>query len=184
MKISIKVIVTGAALLITLFVVLHSSMQTRPSLSLMFQRYGTQQTSGQTVAFLWLTNTSESPHSLAMTGNTNTLEGEFYLGRYSQSYMVNCEFKDKTPDAWKVWTDSFPPGSQAAFLLLEPHSGILIRVPVPQHGQKRNVTVLCQKLPGNRSSFLNRFVLDLLRSTLPSAVLVRVSCEHELACPL
>jgi hypothetical protein len=132
-----------------------------------------------------------------MTGGSNTLEAESTVGPFKMSWMVNCQFSDQTPNGPTNWAQYPSPLTQSnAYLSLAPHSGILVRVPMPPSGQRRRVAVLCQSAPsGWRQSPrwmtpFGRGVMRLFIRTLPKAsvtrlldpppVLLKVWCDCQL----
>jgi hypothetical protein len=180
-----------AILLLTIGVGAVLVMMFRPSdadihsVSLSFQRYSHLDPYAQNVGFFWLTNASDKPFLLYMTGGSNTvlLDTTFapYKGRLRESWMVNCGFRDQTPHGWTNWEQAPSPwrGSNA-YLQLSPHSGTVIRVPLPTDGQKRKVAVLCEATPaGWRQSplWFSRFGQALL-SMLPRSMLLRLAEPH------
>ena len=62
--------------------------------------------------------------------------------------MVNCEFSDQTPHGWTNWIQQPSPFFKSnAYASLAPHSGIVVRVPLPPSGQNRKVAVLYRPDP-------------------------------------
>ena len=160
-------------------------------LSLAFEKYGTAMDIDfdEVVAFLWLTNASGKTYRLAMTGNTSTNpEG---WGGYKASFMVAYEFRDEPPGSI---TNSAPPASFTSpgqAVVLAPHSGVRLRVPLPPEGQKRKVAVICEEQPAGPPWFLtNRFGFSIFRR-LPRTIrhkmiqpaVLRVWCAQELSLP-
>jgi hypothetical protein len=169
-------------------------------LSLTFQRYSDLDPYVGDVGFFWLTNASDKTFLLCMTGGSNTLVLDTmfipYKGNAKESYMVNCAFSDQTAQGWTNWVqEPLPSRGQNTFLQLAPHSGIVIRAPLPASGQKRKVAVVCEApLPAWRQSSLwsSGFGQALLR-VLPRSVLrrlaqhqptaIKVWCDQELSDP-
>src|SRR5687768_6897114 len=178
LTILVLVICTGAAL----FFASRRNEADLNSLSLTFQRYSDLDPYVGDVGFFWLTNASDKAFLLCMTGGTDTvvLDTMFipYKGMPKVSYMVNCAFSDQTPQGWTNWAQTPSPARGSnAFLQLSPHSGIVIRVPLPTNGQKRKVAVLCEApLAGWRQWPLwsNGFGQSLLRM-LPRSMLLRLA---------
>jgi hypothetical protein len=183
------------------FFTLRSRNSDNHSLSLTFQRYSNLDPYVQNVGFFWLTNASDKPFLLCMTGGSNTLVLDtlfqpYKSGRAKGSYMVNGAFSDQTAQGWTNWEQTpFPMRGRNAFLQLAPHSGIVVRVPLPTHGAKRKVAVLCEEpLAGWRRSpmWANGFGRALLRM-LPRPLLrrlaehkpkvIKVWCDRELSHP-
>jgi hypothetical protein len=116
--------------------------------SLTFQSYSDLGPYIGDVAFLYLTNASKRSCTLFMTGNTNTLVMDTFFGHFKQSLMVNCEFSDQTPHGWTNWIQQPSPFFKSnAYASLAPHSGIVVRVPLPPSGQNRKVAVLYRPDP-------------------------------------
>jgi hypothetical protein len=146
-KAALIVAVTLAAL--ACFALAHHYRERNDLVSLTFQRYsGDLDAYVGDVAFLYLTNASKRSCTLFMTGNTNTLVLDTFFGRFKQSLMVNCEFSDQTPHGWTNWVQQPSPFPQSnAYASLAPHSGMVIRVPLPPSGQNRKVAVLYRPGP-------------------------------------
>jgi hypothetical protein len=173
----------------------------RRPLSLTFQRYSDllDPYVGD-VGFFWLTNASAKPFLLCMTGGSNTLVINTlsipYKGKPKMSYLVHCAFRDQTPQGWTNWEQSpYPFRGSNAFLQLSPHSGIVIRAPLPTNGQKRKVAVVCEAPAPvwQRSSLWGSGFGQALLRMLPRSVLLRLAqrqptrikvwCDQELSHP-
>ena len=144
-----EALVVGFALTVVVcFALGHHYRKRNGPVSLTFQRYSEVDPYVGDVAFLYLTNASERNCTLFMTGNTNTLVIDTSFGRFKQSWMVNCEFSDQTPQGWSNWVQQPSPFFQSnAYASLAPHSGIVVRVPLPPSGQNRKVAVLYRPDP-------------------------------------
>jgi hypothetical protein len=170
--------VTVCVLLIT-----HGSQA--PPLSLAFERYGTD-LDFNAVAFLWLTNASDKPYALPMTGGTNTFQPAL-VGYGNGSYQIRCEFSDQANPMPKVRLASLGPCH-----VLDAHSALRLRVELPGSGQKRRVAVLCFEQPsGSPRRFWTKGIgLTILR-VLPRSVgrkllfsqpaMLWVWCDRELS---
>jgi len=146
------------------------------------------------LAFLYLTNASKRSCTLFMTGNTNTLVLDTSFGHYKQSLMVNCEFSDQTPHGWTNWIQQPSPFFKSnAYASLAPHSGLVVRVPLPPRGQYRKVAVLYrpdaapwqQWLCGPRGQSVAIFLVRMLPRSAWSKLfgpqpLLRVWCDRAL----
>jgi hypothetical protein len=171
------------------------------SLSLSFQRYSNLlDPQIQSVGFFWLTNASDKPFLVCMTGGSNTLVLDTmfmrYKGKPKESYMVNCAFSDQTLQGWTNWEQMPSPSrGRNTFVQLAPHSGLVIRAPLPTNGQKRKVAVLCEApLAGWRQSpfwssgfgkgllpMLPRSILRRLAEDRPKVL--KIWCDRELSNP-
>ena len=157
------------------FIFIHRPLTTRP-VSLTFQRYSDElDPYVQDVAFLWLTNSSTKSYLLTMPNRTNTAVMDNFFGKEPRtSYLVNCQFRDWTPDRWTDWVQQPSPYLMGnAYLSLGAHSGMIIRVPLPPPGQKRRVAVLCELSP--QDSFWNSRVGGRVLRVLPRTILLKVS---------
>ena len=126
----------------------HHYRERNGPVSLTFQRYSDLDPYVGDVAFLYLTKASKRSCALFMTGNTNTLVIDTLFGHFKQSLMVNCEFSDQTPHGWTNWIQQPSPFFKSnAYASLAPHSGIVVRVPLPPSGQNRKVAVLYRPDP-------------------------------------
>ena len=126
----------------------HHYRERSDPVSLTFQRYSQLDAYVWDVAFLYLTNASKRSCTLFMTGNTNTLVIDTTFGQFKQSLMVNCEFRDQTPHGWTNWIQQPSPFFKSnAYASLPPHSGMVVRVPLPPSGQNRKVAVLYRPDP-------------------------------------
>jgi hypothetical protein len=147
-KVKVAVIVAAGSLTAMAWLLLGHHRERDDLVSLTFQRYSDLDPYVGDVAFLYLTNTSKRSCTLFMTGNTNTLVVDTSFGHFRQSLMVNCEFRDQTPHGWTNWIQQ--PSSvfrSNAYASLAPHSGIVVRVPLPPSGQSRKVAVLYRPDP-------------------------------------
>ena len=167
-------------------------------LTLTFQRYSDLDPYVRDVGFFWLTNASDKAFVLCMTGGSNTLvlETGFFYKKAKTSYMVNCAFSDQTNKGWTNWEQApLPSRGQNTFMQLAPHSGMVIRAPLPTNGQKRKVAVVCEEstTAWRQTSLWNSgFGHDLLR-VLPRWALLRLAqqqptkiqvwCDQELSHP-
>jgi hypothetical protein len=142
-KLKTALVVTLAGLVAAAGVLSGSKTRKPAPVSLVFQRYSDLDPYVGDVAFLWLTNASSNSYLLTMTGSTNTVVLDTLFGRFRQSWMVNCQFSDETSTGWTNWIQMPSPvrGSNA-YLSLGPRSGFVIRVPLPEDGQRRKVAVL------------------------------------------
>ncbi len=185
-----------AAAVIAWFVLIKPR-QAGANLSLSFLRYSHWDLyipNGE-MAFLLLTNASATPYLLHMTGNKDTHIVDNVLGRWKESWEVDCEFHD-TALMGRTNTIQTPPRDTARNLNVTvwPHSAVTIRVPVPPTGQKRRVAALCDAVPGppsipawaSKPGLISMLYwrLQLLRLTLsPNPEPVRVWCEREIIRP-
>ncbi len=92
------------------------------------------------VAFLSLSNRSGRPYHLALRTNTNRV---LILGDWStESYVVNCAFRDQTSRGWTNWAQEPPRFSRRGGatgtmdLVLRPNSAVILRVPLDPGGRK------------------------------------------------
>lgn len=151
-------------------------------LSLKFQRYSSLDPRDGVLGFFWLTNASEKAFLLCETGGSNTIVFDTMFSpnevEAKFSYMVNCAFSDQTPHGSTNWVQKpLPTRGYNSFLQLPPHSGIVIRVPLPPNGQRRKVAAICETpSPAWKQSPLWRtgFVSGLL-GVLPRSVLLRLA---------
>ena len=145
----IAVLIAGVALTaLACFALGHHYRKRNDPVSLTFQRYSEFDAYVWDVAFLNLSNASKRSCTLFMTGNTNTFVIDTSFGRFNKSWMVNCEFRDQTPHGWTNWIQQPSPFAQSnAYASLPPHSGIVVRVPLPPSGQNRNVAILYRPDP-------------------------------------
>jgi hypothetical protein len=142
-KVKVALIVGVALTALACFALGHHYREHKGPVSLTFQRYSEYDAYVWDVAFLYLTNASKRSCTLFMTGNTNTTVLDTSFGHFKQSLMVNCEFSDQTPHGWTNWIQQPSPFPQSnACALLAPHSGMVVRVPLPPGGQNRKVAVL------------------------------------------
>jgi hypothetical protein len=184
-RVKMAVIVgTVAVTALACFLLGHHRERDGP-LSLTFQRYSDLDPYVGDVAFLRLTNASKKTYLLFMIGNTNALVLDTSFGHFKESWMVNCEFRDRRPNGWTNWIQqpSAYRGSNA-YVSLAPHSGIVVRVPLPPNGQQRKVAVLYEPaLAGWRQSpfWTSPFGLTVVRTlvrTLPRSALSKISGEQ------
>ena len=147
-KVKVALIVGVALTALACFALGHHYRKRNDPVSLTFQRYSEFDAYVWDVAFLNLTNASKRSCTLFMTGNTNTLVLDTSFGRFNKSLMVNCEFSDQTQHGWTNWIQQPSPFFQSnAYASLPPHSGIVVRVPLPPRGQNRKVAVLYRPDP-------------------------------------
>ena len=147
-KVKAALIVGVALIALACFWLGHHYRERNDPVSLTFQRYSEVDPYVWDVAFLYLTNASKRSCTLFMTGNTNTLVIDTSFGQFKQSLMVNCEFRDQTPQGWTNWIQQPSPFFQSnAYAALPPHSGMVVRVPLPPSGQNRKVAVLYRPDP-------------------------------------
>jgi len=147
-KVKVAAIVAAVTLTALACFVLGHCREHDARVSLTFQRYSDLDPYVGDVVFLNLTNASNQTYLLCMTGNTNTWVSDTSFGHSKRSCMVNCEFSDQTPDGWTNWVQPASPvrGSNA-YTSLAPHSGMVVRVPLPPKGQQRKVAVLYEPAP-------------------------------------
>lgn len=191
-KRKVQIAVAMVALAVVACVVFSGSQRRNDDVSLVFQRYSDLDPYVGDVAFLLLTNASSKPYVVSMTGGSNTLVLDTFFGRHRQSLMINCEFSDETPGGWTNWTQMPSPSSRSnAYASLGPHSGMVIRIPLPPDGRRRKVAALYEG-PMTTSSFwvtptgLRVFRMlprPLRKRVLPSASLHKVWCDRELSYP-
>jgi hypothetical protein len=172
------------------WLLLRPAREGDPQVTLTFQRYSDLDPYVGDVAFFGLTNTSSKTYLLTMTGATNTLVLDTSFGQFKQSLMVNCEFTDQTPTGQTNWSQlPSPVLRNNAYASLAPHSGIVVRVPVPPVGTRRKVAVFLQAPPAKFWS--TRFALPTIRilvrilprsqvSKLFKPVWVKAPCDTEL----
>ncbi len=147
-KLKVATMVVMLGLIAVACLLLTGSRKHDEQVSLTFQRYSDLDPHVGDVAFLYLTNASKRSCMLFMTGNSNTLVLDTSFGRFRQSWLVNCEFSDQTPSGWTNWIQQPSPFIQSnAYASLPPHSGIVVRVPLPPSGQNRKVAVLYRPDP-------------------------------------
>jgi hypothetical protein len=172
----------------------HHYRERNDAVSLTFQRYSDLDAYVGDVAFLYLTNASKRSWTLFMTGNTNTLVLDISFSHFKQSLLVNCEFRDQTPHGWTNWMQQPSPFFQSnAYASLAPHSGIVVRVPLPPSGQNRKAAVLYRPDPAPwqlwlfspRGQSVNHILLRVLpRSTwlrlFKQPPLLRAWCDRAL----
>jgi hypothetical protein len=153
--------------------------------ALTFQRYSDLDPDVGDVAFLCLTNASNRSCTLFMTGKTNTLVIDTLFGRFRRSLMVNCEFRDQTPNGWTNWIQQPSPFfASNAYASLAPRSGIVVRVPLPPSGQNRKVAVLYRPDPAPWQLWLfsprGQSVNHILRRVLPRSTWLRLFRQQPL----
>jgi hypothetical protein len=160
-------------------------------LSLTFQRYSDLDLGVGEAAFLWLTNGSGDSYWLSPTGGTNTFVVGTTFGLITQSWMVDCEFRDQTANGWTNWTQPHPPNSM--YVTLGPRSGLVVRVPLDASGGRRKAAVICRSPPRSLAAFwTSGFGIWLLRMSpaswrsrilMPKLAEERVWCDRELSYP-
>ena len=185
-----SIIAAGVFVGTTACVLLMTHRSQTPSLSLVFETYGTTTDFGlnvQEVAFLWFTNSSDKSYCLPMTGGTNTFQRDTTIGYDSGSYMISWEFGDQANPMPQV---SF--ASLGLCHVVAPHSAVRIRVPLLPKGEQRKVAMLCAEMPSGspRRFWTNGIGLGILR-ILPRSVrmkllfsqpaVLRVWCDRELS---
>jgi hypothetical protein len=184
-KVKVAAIVAVALIALACFALGHYCERDDP-VSLTFQRYSElgDPYVGD-VAFLCLTNASRKTYLLFMTGNTNTWVIDTSFGHFKESWMVNCEFSDQTPNGLTNWIQQPSPSRGSnAYASLAPHSGIVVRVPLPPNGQQRKVAVLYEpSLAAWRQSpfWTSPFGLAVVRilvRTLPRSALSKFSRQQ------
>jgi hypothetical protein len=169
------------------WLLLRPTREDEPQVTLTFQRYSDIDPYVGDVAFFGLTNTSSKTYLLTMTGGTNTHVGAIIFGDHKESWRMNCEFTDQTATGQANWTELSL--TNLAYTSLAPHSGIVVRVPVPPSGTRRKVAVLYQAAPakfwGTPSGFTTmRILIRILpRSQVRKIwkpVWLRARCDTEL----
>ena len=148
-KAKVALIWTGIiALAIAAYLSLTYGRHTDQCMLVTFQRYSDLDPYVGDVAFLNLTNTSNKPCRMFMEGNTNTLVVDTTFGQFKQSWLVQCEFSDRTENAGTNWIQQPSPDIRSnKCVTLGPHSAMVIRVPLAPDGQHRRVAVLYQVVP-------------------------------------
>jgi hypothetical protein len=159
-------------------------------ISLTFQRYSDMDPYVGDVAFLWLTNASTKSYLLTMPSNTFTLQFDFTFGHNKKSVLLSCEFSDRTPHGWTNWTQQPSPNfTSNSYVSLNPHSGMVVRVPLRADGQERKAAVLYRaqsSVPAFWTTAVGFRVLRMLpkslrnRVTSPQSVWQKVWCDREL----
>jgi hypothetical protein len=119
-------------------------------LSLTFEKYGRTMDLSlypEEVAFLWFTNGSDTSYLLPMVGSTNSSQRDSPF-TFDESLLVMYEFDDKaSPDSQSLL------GGFGSCHVVEPHSAIRIRVPLPLKCQRRKVSVICAEMSTNPRPF-------------------------------
>ena len=135
-KAKVAFIWTGImALAIAAYLSLTYGRHTNECMLVTFQRYSDLDPYVGDVAFLNLTNTSNKPCRMFMEGNTNTLVVDTTFGQFKQSWLVQCEFSDRTEITGTNWIQHPSPDIRSnKCVTLGPHSAMVIRVPWPQTG--------------------------------------------------
>lgn len=161
------------------------------SLGLSFVRRGTELGYRPELAFLRLTNRSDSAFLVTMTGDTNTFEGSIIS---ESSYMLNCAISEQRVNG--TWTNSVQlPAAvlgNRAYVSVAPFSGMLVRISLPVDGRVRKVGVVCEKVspPGNLEKFFGTSIGRATMRFLPLSVLRKLSapppttiiwCEKEIS---
>jgi len=192
-KIKASIMVTGVFVgAMACVLLMGRQSQTHSFLSLVFEKYGTTTDVGfnaQEVAFLCFTNSSNKSYCLPMVGSTNTFQWDTPPGDDSGSYLIRWEFGDRANPAARV---AF--ASLGLCLVVAPHSGVRLRIPLPPQGQKQRVAVLCAEQPsGSPRSFWTKGIGLSIFRTLPRSVgmkllfsqpaVLRVWCDRELSVP-
>jgi len=141
----IAVIVVAALLLGVTARLLFVPFQSQPrSVSLVFEKYGRTMDlkfDPDVVAFLWFTNASDKRYLLPIAGSTNTSQRDSPF-TFDESLLVMYEFDDKvSPDSDGLL------GSFGSCHVVEPHSAVRLRVPLPLKCHKLKVSVICAEIP-------------------------------------
>lgn len=187
-KLSTASIVVGAVLVAAAYITFSKPRPHTAPVALLFQEYGPFDPS----AYLWLTNTSTKPYRLTMTGSNLTYAMDYSFGKRRESWLINCAFSDETANGVTNWLQqpALTNGGNAG-LLLNPNTGILIRIPLPADGQRRKVAALYEG-SNTASAFwatpagfrVFRMLPPWLRRRVcPQRVLEKAWCEQVLSYP-
>ncbi len=184
----IAAVATTLSIIALICVIVFATGRRHPDqVSLVFQKYGDLFPAGSE-ALLWLTNASDKSYLVS----SPTPEMDYFGGRREISWMVNCEFSDQTPDGWSNWIQQPSPlRRNNSNLALKPHSGIMVKVPLPMNGRHRKAAVLCEVRPTTSISpfwtnSVGFLVFRMLPRSLknkvlhPQPVFLKVWCDHEL----
>lgn len=170
-----------------MFIPFHSQPR---SLSLTFEKYGRTMDLSldpEEVAFLWFTNGSDRSYQLPMVGSTNTSRRDSPF-TFDESVLVMYEFGNKVSAESQ---DLF--WSLRYCRVVEPHSAIRIRVPLPLKCQRQKVSVICAEMPASPGAFWRTGIGYGIYRMLPRSVgmkllgvqptVERVWCNQELSRP-
>ncbi len=148
-------VVVALLIVIGVGILLSWNRKTAPAVALTLERYNYLDTlADDHCAFFRLTNGSDRPLLLTMVGGRNTMAfvKPIILNRrrakpaeLKMTWQVNGAFSDKTPQGWSNWVQQ-PSTNRAsnAYVNLNPHTAMTVRLPMPTDGSKRRVAVIYQ----------------------------------------